>query len=597
MSILETPRIMFSGKISWDPIVTNNYETLYDESTAWTILQKQKSVAEFRKNAQSKEWVKDHGNWNPQGTHRSKFYNTYVNCTNTEDSYSDDDPFVGNPVDFVGMLVDCEPYGSMSSQLFFDGLTLGIEGGCRISLPRSSRVTARYINFSRLPRDVYNFAASIASVTWQTSFPKDSLNIDAFDSSALKALVKALEDDDVLGLTVRFNAYSTHYYGAQESSEIDALETAFVEKLSGGGFQPNPATSEIVGVIGLWRKGEPAHEPGDRAMLAASQNPDEFVGSASALINDNALVVDFSNSISETDLAMTKQDLGPLTFFAVDVKTSKKTELATIVYEQYNRTAYLKGSGIITIPLEHSLVDVAHNGELLMEGRDGTVYLKEQALRAIPCDPNLYIDEGDETKTDVLVLDKGQPAAKGLNISMLLADDSISESNRQLTNEQGIATFEIAGVTGQVQGFLFDPNNSLDFPASIDTQTNTYMYIRTLPLDSKLDDMTNPTWDDVYTGCLENWNAMAPCMDNWLDLKDEDQVREYGSMLKELTDPKNFERFQFMPVTRDMTASERNLLYRFLEGEGADLTAKSKLTAKVKKHINLKDLNRQMRSR
>ena len=36
-------------------------------------------------------------------------------------------------------------------------------------------------------------------------------------------------------------------------------------------------------------------------------------------------------------------------------------------------------------------------------------------------------------------------------------------------------------------------------------------------------------------------------------------------MIKRLTDPAHFEDFRFMPVTRDMTAGERTLLYKFLE--------------------------------
>jgi hypothetical protein len=31
MSVLETPRIYFQGEVTWDPIVTNNYDTEYDE--------------------------------------------------------------------------------------------------------------------------------------------------------------------------------------------------------------------------------------------------------------------------------------------------------------------------------------------------------------------------------------------------------------------------------------------------------------------------------------------------------------------------------------------------------------------------------------
>ena len=58
---------------------------------------------------------------------------------------------------------------------------------------------------------------------------------------------------------------------------------------------------------------------------------------------------------------------------------------------------------------------------------------------------------------------------------------------------------------------------------------------------------------------------MAPCMDNWLRLDDPVQVKSHSTVLKRLTDPANFESFLFMPVTRDMTAGERALLWNFLD--------------------------------
>jgi len=61
---------------------------------------------------------------------------------------------------------------------------------------------------------------------------------------------------------------------------------------------------------------------------------------------------------------------------------------------------------------------------------------------------------------------------------------------------------------------------------------------------------------------------MAPCMDNWLRLGDQSQIRSFAPLLKRLTDKANFESFRFMPVVRDMTAGERSLLYRFLDGGG-----------------------------
>ncbi|MET1110173.1 MAG: hypothetical protein ABWX67_01455, partial [Allosphingosinicella sp.] len=92
-----------------------------------------------------------------------------------------------------------------------------------------------------------------------------------------------------------------------------------------------------------------------------------------------------------------------------------------------------------------------------------------------------------------------------------------------------------------------------------------------------------PTWDNVYTGVLANWNAMAPCMDNWLNLADPAQVHAFGAVLKKLTDPGNFELYRYMPVTRDMTDGERTLLWNFLDSPLESAAAPVVLGAAVPK--------------
>jgi hypothetical protein len=101
------------------------------------------------------------------------------------------------------------------------------------------------------------------------------------------------------------------------------------------------------------------------------------------------------------------------------------------------------------------------------------------------------------------------------------------------------------------------------------------MYVRSLPADEAIGRL-EPSWANVYNYVLINWNAMAPCMDNWLDLSDPAQVRAYAPVLKRLTDPGYFEAYRYMPVTRDMTVGERTLLYAFLDGSGIEAAADSK---------------------
>jgi hypothetical protein len=608
MSVLETPRIVFGGEVSWDPIVTNNYQNEYNEATSLPQMDFNESVEQFRNDAMSADAVINNGNWNPQGTHRSNFYNAYVRSVDLGSGVEKDDQFINSAAIFQGMLVDLEPYGAFTSQLFFDQISFGIEGGCRILAARKYRFTARYINFFRLPRSVYGFAASVASVVWQASFEKAGVTIDAYDSQALAALKTALDDPGVLGLTVRFNTYSTHYYGAESSADIPPLEQQLVDNLAGGGFQPNPARSTMVGVIGLWRENEPAQEPADRVMLAAQQGPPKFVASAYARLESgnapldgkNILTIDMANSISESDLQQTKQNLGPLTVSAVD-SGGNQTELGTIDYSQYDRDAYLDSAGIVTLPLNDLQAKAAAEGTLQMTGDNGgTTYLAEQALRAIPCDPNLYVNLGDpDTTTDVLVLNKGVPAGSGIMVAMELNSPSVVQSTTAVTNSDSIATFTVLsseGQQGQVQGFVLqpDPDGSAE-AININPQATTYMYIRMLADPGPFQGAVPPaaTWDNVYDLCLANWNAMAPCMDNWLDLKSETQVKAYAPIIKKLTDPANFESYRFMPVTRDMTPGERDLLYRFLDGDQAKPTALKALPEE--EPASPAELSRQMR--
>src|SRR5262245_13230028 len=147
MSVLEVPRVLFRGDATWDPIVTNNYDTFYNEDTGESVLPNAANhVTAFRNEAIASVSL-DGGNWNPHGTHRAVFYGTSVSGVDMGAGVDTSDPFVTSAVRFSGMLVDLEPFGAFSSQLFFDTMTFGVDGGYRIHLPRTSRATARFINF------------------------------------------------------------------------------------------------------------------------------------------------------------------------------------------------------------------------------------------------------------------------------------------------------------------------------------------------------------------------------------------------------------------------------------------------------------------
>lgn len=577
MSVLETPRILFRGQISWDPITTNNYASNYDEDDCTTVFASHGRVARFRQSAIAQ--VASDGNWNPHGTHRSTFFDTYISGVDTGSGVDTEDSFQGAPVEFSGMLVDCEPYGATSSQLFFDTMSFGIPGGCRVFGRRVERFHDRYINFSRNPAN--NMIAGIASVMWQNCFPKDQgLQIDAHDSLALQAMQRAIADPDVLGVSVRWNSYRTVYFddatlanGAQ-STRMRSAE--LIAKLNGGGWQPNPARSLLVGVLGLWRRGEPVFEAGDRALLATGatipgQRPAAAGGpalaSAHARLAGDALTLDLSNCIPERDRVPNKIDLGPMSLVAVDPedKHTVLARLAELSYSQYDKAAYEASSGIVTLPLQPADALIAAKADLQLRGSDGTLYLDETAVRAIPLQPNIYLPQGQSIETAVQVYDRGLPAGAGVEVTLAPVSASSQIGDSQRTNDQGVVTFSLVGLQPSVTSYVLIPQAQAPLPvAQLNTQVNTYLTLRILPADDDIAALP-PTWHNVYQRVLSNWDAMAPCMDNWLRLGDETQLARYAPVIRNLTAPANFELYRFMPVVRDMTAGQRTLLWNYLD--------------------------------
>lgn len=570
MSILETPRILFRGQIAWDPVTTNNYTGYYDEDAAETVFQATTDRVEaFRKSA-----IEDvvNGSWNPDGTYRSSFFDTGVSGVDLGAGATIDDPFYQSAASFTGMLVDLEPYGSSSSQIFFDTMQFGIDGGYRILLPRRSKFVARCINFSRNSHN--RMIAGVASVVWQTSFHKDDgIRIDAFDSPALQALGTAMQDGDVQGLTVRFNAYRTVYYGdpTLQNGSADAVAAAqsLTDKLNQGGWQPNPARSLVVGVVGLWRDGEPMQQPGDRKLIPVTGG----IGVAFARVDGatNTLQIDLENSIPETDAELTKANLGTIEVVASDPLAPATLTIGTIPYELYDRDAYDRTSGIVTLPLRDGLATQLASMTLSLRADAGGL-LAEQDIRTIPAVPSQYVDEGGVAPIVFQLYRMGVPLHQRMPLTIYRLDPTTGEVTHAADVESradGVFATALGGAQGGVYGYVVRPRGEpapVPVNGMVNTQSYDYMYARVLPADADVAGLP-PTWENVYTRVLSDWNAMAPCMDNWLDLADPDQIKRFGPMIRRLTDPTRTEDYRYMPVTRDLSRGKRTLLYRFLDDD------------------------------
>ncbi|MFZ6769523.1 hypothetical protein ACO0LM_20925 [Undibacterium sp. Di26W] len=576
MSILQIPRIHFKGQISWDPIVTNNDPVFYNEDKSQTVLTPPETMSQFRQSAI--EAVKTDGNWNPHGTHRVKFFDAFVSSVDLGHGLVTTDKLCGAPCNLNAMLIDLEPYGACTSQLFFDAISFGIDGGCRIAAPRNERFTARYINFSR---NSFGYTAGGASVNWQTSFATAGLKIDSHKSAALAALQHALQEADAEGIVISFNAYHTIYFDDPTLSNAvpgsgDIQSGLLYDKLMAGGFQPNPARSLIVGTIGVWRKGEPMHEPGDRALLPPLPKVKPLFAAAHARLDKNQVSLDLSNSVSETGADLKKLDWGTLQLFAVDRQNKKEYLLGSLNYSQYDRAAYEAGSGIVSLNINHASEAAQADWELRTS--DGKVLLAEAPLRLIPRTPNLYLDQGPASSVKFQTYKHGKPLFQVSDVTlfqMSASGGTVTATQNLQTDGEGRLSVGADASKGQVYAYIPVAGKNMPAPAAgLSTQTYTYAYVRVRAADNDIAALP-ATWDNVYKHVLINWNAMAPCMDNWLDLANPAQIHSYASILHRLTVPAAFESYLFMPVTRDLTAGQRSLLYKFLDRPAAEIATEA----------------------
>lgn len=116
-----------------------------------------------------------------------------------------------------------------------------------------------------------------------------------------------------------------------------------------------------------------------------------------------------------------------------------------------------------------------------------------------------------------------------------------------------------------------------------------YVALRTTPADAHIAAL-EPSWENVHRHVLRYWEALAPCMDNWLRLGNEQQCQAYARLVRDLTRRERFDDFRYMPVTRELTKGQRTLLHKWCDAviEGLPVTLKAPEQPEVEPKITPK---------
>jgi len=574
------------------------------------------------------------------------------------------DPIIGEPVVISGdggsgpgRLVDTNPASPWSSQIYFGQLAFG---GSRhgISGPRVFRMHSRWLNPARIYSEdqFLTSPASSIGVCFQTCIPYDQITWPGGGASQLVThLQTAASQPGALGIMMRLTAYVNLYFmngilngttaQPRDYASLAALLATAWDAWNNNGdasqFFSNPCYSHVVGVVGVWNEGELASVPGGRCMSAgtpvapiglaaraksgatarrprimghelkastiAPANSPTALGPVAAQIDYDAKLIslDLSSTIPETGTPgqwpsdLTKADFGPLTF---GVMTNEAfTPVATIDYEQYQRSAYEASAGIIDLPFPDSGTGtLLQGGSLAIQVQDQNA-LVEQIYTAETDRRGIYLDQNEQTKFQLEVCLMGAPSP---NTNVLIAryDSNLNlvpTDSPQLvdftngdqttvtvqgsppittgitiltTDENGKATLGIAAQSPGFPVLAFFPYTGDTLPqppASFNFTDNAfYTTVRVLPFDDevpeKFVELWNSTkeqaqaWSFIYNQILYVYDMVFNVMLEYVNLGSQQSVEQsINGIWSAIAAEAAAESTYAMPITRDMSAGKR----------------------------------------
>lgn len=634
MSVLSLPRVYFRGMISWNPATSNNNPDTYDGVNAKVILPSGQTYKTFKKWMMGTQGGNIQSGWDYYGDHGCNFVPGKTVITGGVLSQgapaSRRDPLVGRPIQILGntfnaqtklppcRLVDVDPASGWSAQIYFDSLAIG-EGDASITGPSQFRMHMRWVNSGRnYNKDGKLIIAGKASVVWQTCVSFDDLSIENGAKSGLLAnLKKAMMGPTSQGLMIRFCTYRTLYYqnGILNDIPQKPRNGRQLSKLYlNGEVFANPAYSLVVGVVGVWNRGEPATVPSGRYLTPRARmqpkDPDlgpRPFGPAVVEINPKRkqATIDLNSAIPEVDSIGTKANYGPLTLGLID-DTGNFTPLGTIPYSKYNQSAYEKSAGIVDVPLAGSAPSATKlkKGELVLLARHNrrlTVAMREEPLTAQTDQRGVYIDEDSSQTITIRVNERGGPPPMGTQLILAQYDSNLhlirdpsaptimpafarSENIMEASDERlveivggnivkvgddGTATVTLKSRHPGFANIAFlpvGPGGVLPVPPGImNPMSAFYSSVRVMPFDAELETTPNEklTWGFVYNNVLRVYDLIFPIMSEVVPLSRRKRVEAAVQQIRAMTAKDFLESSLYMPITRDLSAGKRKILHRW----------------------------------
>lgn len=598
MSILNGPRLNFWGGIRTDVSLPNNSPTIpmgTDDSQTLDLFDIPNSQVATQAQGYSDDELNDlmnapfkdyytAGGWNHYGQHVVDMQNVLISSQGTPGAISTTGDLVGQPVYLLGsvdpvtgqapvsgpMMVDLDPTGSISTQIYIGGLQIG--GTTDPQLVIHANVVASSFDLAkRILKRIEDAPGScVISGTFQVTFPLSAIVSWNQNSAALKSLIEA---PGATGLVLRFVMFEM--CPGMTTAQLDADYAA-------GRYTPNPSIGRVIGTLAPAFAGEPQICPAGRSLFNADTGGAGYaqVVPASAPGHCGWLSLDMVNLIPKATFRADRTDItspiGPNADYGPVTITAGGLTLATLPADSALLQQYYVYGGLVDIPLTHPACELASTTALGMHAPNmvaGTqLKVSETPLRIYSDQRNLYMDDYPDGLTltlQVRYLGGPLPLAKPISLDTGPAgnlDDRSTWDMLQIPEDPVVAP---AGQTEVQVALSRKPNTAaqagyttLSYTLGKSTGfTNFRFYSHT---DFGIPAGSTVTWDQVYPAVLRFHYLAFPAMSRFIPLNQQDAIWNARQAILARTDDAYKGTTLYMPVVRSMSPCQRALLKAYL---------------------------------
>lgn len=597
MSILNGPRLNFWGGIRTDVSLPNNSPTIpYNGNANWPLFDLTTSTLAPGAQSYTDDQLNDMinapngdyytaGGWNHYGQHVVDMQNALISSQGIPGSVSTTGDLVGQPVYLLGsvdpvtgqapvsgpMMVDLDPTGTTTTQIFVGGLQIGGNSDIQL-LIHSNTVCSSFDVAGRvlLPKTMDSPGSFHASGTFQLTFPLSSIVSWNTNSAGLRAIIQA---PGATGIVLRFVMFEM--CPTMTTEQLDADYAA-------GRYTPNPSIGRVIGTLAPAFADEPLScQPGRQLVNQSTGN----AGYADLGSGNGYLSIDMVNVIPKETFRAVRDDItspiGPNANYGPVTISAGTTTLATLDPTSSPLLNYYVYGGIVDLPMTASQIQAVQTSALAINApgtvADTTLQATESTYRLYADQRNVYLEDypnGLSITLQVRYLGGPVPSATEIGVKasataayvlpeywdFLDFPDSLTVNAGQLAVSFPVTVKQASAAQA---GFvtLTCTVNGVDSSAYF---SNFRKYAQT---DFGIPKGTTITWPLMYPNVLRFHYLAFPAMSRYIPLNQPDAIMGAKNPILARTSDAYKGTTLFMPVVRSMSPCQRALLRAYLTGE------------------------------